>query len=233
MKKLTILLILFLLTAFVMLQIPLSTEDISTVSLTKACAQMLIFGFFASFHCNTMCGGLVAYACQTDKRKLLFYQTGRLLSVFTLGCIFGFFGQIMRRNDYLKGIVPLFCGVLLILWGLESLGILKGLKIRESDTVKKVFSHIRKLSPFMLGALTAFLPCGILHMVYLCAVNADQALSGGLLCGCFVLGTVPVLSLYGYLVSSLRQEERYLNLIAAALILYYGITMVQKGIRLL
>jgi sulfite exporter TauE/SafE/plastocyanin len=76
-------------------------------------------------------------------------------------------------------------------------------------------------APALLGALTVFIPCGVTQAMEVSALTAGNGISGALILGAFVLGTVPLFATIGVATSRLtdRWQDRFLRIAAALLIL--------------
>ncbi|MBP7774320.1 sulfite exporter TauE/SafE family protein [Candidatus Woesebacteria bacterium] len=75
-------------------------------------------------------------------------------------------------------------------------------------------------APIILGALTIFIPCGVTQSIEVLAVTTGSPLSGALMMGAFVLGTMPLFAVLGFMTStaSSRFETQFARLAAAILI---------------
>lgn len=57
-------------------------------------------------------------------------------------------------------------------------------------------------APIVLGFLTIFIPCGVTQAVEVLALTTGSPLSGALMMGAFVLGTVPLFATFGFMTSA-------------------------------
>ncbi len=75
-------------------------------------------------------------------------------------------------------------------------------------------------APIILGALTIFIPCGVTQSVEVLAVTTGNPLTGALMMGAFVLGTMPLFAVLGFMTSTAasRFETQFARLAAAILI---------------
>lgn len=150
-----------------------------------------------SGHCVAMCGGLVA-ATTRSRREVLLYQLGRLGGYLFLGGLAGFLGSQLLDSTSLKNvswISALLMGAFLVSLGFR-VGSGKGLhlSILPSQWTQRLFT-ISRGSVFMVGALTALLPCGWLHVFVLGALATQSAVHGAGFLFFFWLGSVPAMSL--------------------------------------
>ncbi|WP_374027386.1 sulfite exporter TauE/SafE family protein [Bdellovibrio bacteriovorus] len=158
--------------------------------------------FFGSWHCAGMCGPVATL--MSARNSLLSYHLGRLVSYVTLGVLAGALGQIFLNSQFvtlrwisaiLLALVLVGSGARLILppsWQQR----LSGNKISHSilGVIKRLQAfHVGK-SGFVVGLLTALLPCGWLYTYVTAAIATQSPWAGGLTLGLFWLGGLPALS---------------------------------------
>jgi sulfite exporter TauE/SafE len=68
------------------------------------------------------------------------------------------------------------------------------------------FNH--RLTPFLVGVVTFFLPCGFTQSMQLYALTTGSFLTGGLTMLAFALGTLPVLSLISFSSFSIQKSSK-------------------------
>jgi len=71
--------------------------------------------------------------------------------------------------------------------------------IRNSSKSKALFA------PALLGLLTVFIPCGVTQAMEVLAINSGNPISGALILGTFVLGTVPLFAVIGVATAKLSE----------------------------
>lgn len=187
---------------------------------------VFIASILGSFHCAAMCGG-VALACSTlsshPRAAQVAYHGGRLLTYALLGFLGGLIGA--RANWYfaphgLHEIAAWGMGTLLILWGAGqlfapqstvvagarrlALSISNFFAQRLRGASQSVGSNSMSAGPsrfqlhaLLLGASTAFLPCGWLYSFVAVAIASASPVAGTGVMVAFWLGTLPVLSSLG------------------------------------
>jgi sulfite exporter TauE/SafE len=154
---------------------------------------ILTSSFFGSWHCGVMCGPIAVY--MASKKSLIPYHLGRLISYVGLGVAAGFVGQFFLNSDFilLRYISAFVLAGILIASGLN----LFREQIRPSPFSKllhrlQVFNMSR--SGFVVGLLTAFLPCGWLYTYVTAAIASRSPYAGALMMFLFWLGGLPALS---------------------------------------
>lgn len=202
-----------------------------------SCLRMLGFGFLSSFHCIGMCGGSVmilgADPGKYQKNSVL-YHGGRLICALLSGCLAGGLGAALSINPYIAAALPIFCGGCMVIAALQMLGLFRFLPPGAGCSIGKWMVRAESLGPAVLGMVTALLPCGMLQMAQLIALNSGHWNLGGALMGSFVIGTMPVMLLFGRLSGKISSQGRkYMQWASAAVVLCYAAKMISKGIRLL
>jgi sulfite exporter TauE/SafE/copper chaperone CopZ len=169
-----------------------------------------IIGLVASVSsCLAIVGGLVlslsAKIEQDDnngpiKKIFILFHIGRLIGFALLGGILGLIGKAIGINFLFSAILGLFASTVMILLGLNLVGILK----KNTFTLPShLFSFFRRVehatwAPVLLGAGTFFLPCGFTQSMQVAALGSGSFLSGFLVMFAFALGTLPMLALLSF-----------------------------------
>jgi sulfite exporter TauE/SafE len=214
---------------------------------------VFIASILGSFHCAAMCGG-VALACSTLSSHpcaaQVAYHGGRLLTYALLGFLGGLIGA--RANWYfaphgLHEIAAWSMGTLLILWGAGQLFTSRSTVVggarRFALSISNFFAQCLRdasqtvggnsvgtarsslqLHALLLGASTAFLPCGWLYSFVAVAIATGSPVAGAGVMVAFWLGTLPVLSSLG-LVAQLAGDAfmRHAPRISAGLMIVAGL----------
>jgi hypothetical protein len=172
-------------------------------------------GFASIPHCAGMCGPLAAFAGGRGARAQLGYQGGRLASYGGLGALAGASGGVL--GDALPerwGSALLSFGLALALalaarrlWrgarreepALLQLGSTK----RASTLVERAFARLPE-RPFLLGALSALLPCGALYAAVLAAAGTGGPHFGAASMMTFAIVSGLGLALVGAVASKVR-----------------------------
>lgn len=176
---------------------------------------VFVASMLGSPHCAGMCGGFLAL-CATESQRFLFqfyYNMGRLTSYLILGCVAGMLGSTINDFGLLFGIqqvAGLVLGVVCLVWGFRlALGVAKGAIASPSHLGQRIYQAILKRClwqgmrerSFLVGILSAFLPCSWLYTYVIVAAGTGSAISGVLLMTAFWLGTLPVMLSTGFLLS--------------------------------
>lgn len=132
-------------------------------------------------------------------KPLLLFNIGRLVSYFILGGVVGSIGSAITLSTTVTGILTIVIALVMLYLGLSLLKIItkKSLPFhmpkRVSHWIADLSESDHPLAPFMLGALTFFLPCGFTQSTQLIALASGSFLTGALTMSAFALGTLPAL----------------------------------------
>jgi sulfite exporter TauE/SafE len=197
-------------------------------------------GIGSSLHCIGMCGPLSISFQKEGVAKWktgLVYSVGRWFSYAMIGLVLGYSGRTVNLASELAGlhmasaflafIVLAFFGLSLIFPSLQN-------KFSLSKYIQKpllpYFGRMRRLeSPYLsnfgIGALSGFLPCGVLYPAYALAFGTGDILFSMGVMSAFFFGTFPALYTFGLGFTSLRSKISPKVLpVFGVLILIFGMT---------
>ncbi|MCX6754530.1 MAG: sulfite exporter TauE/SafE family protein [Candidatus Nomurabacteria bacterium] len=168
-----------------------------------------IIGIIASLSsCLAIVGGLVlslsAKISQEDgksaKKPFILFHAGRLVGFAVLGGVLGLIGEAIGINFVLSAILGLIASLVMIILGLNLLGIFKKNKITLPSSIFKFFRKVEHtmFAPILIGIGTFFLPCGFTQSMQIAALSSDSFISGFMIMFSFALGTLPVLALLSF-----------------------------------
>lgn len=212
--------------------------------------MLFVIGLLTSVHCIAMCGGInLSQTLQKDIseeisrsmfRNSILYNTGRVVSYTTVGAILGAvgglagFGTDLQTSSLLQGILKLAAGAVMIVMGINMLGIfpwLRKFRIRVSLFNNKAGNKRR--TPFIIGLCNGLMPCGPLQSVQIIALASGNPLAGAFSMFCFSIGTVPLMLGFGSAVAFLG--KRFTGLVlktGSILIVVMGLSMMTQGTAL-
>jgi len=176
-----------------------------------------IIGLIASVSsCLAIVGGLVlslsAKISQdnvSDTKTFLLFHIGRLVSFAVLGGVLGAVGSAIGINFTFTAILGLLASVVMLLLGLNLLGVLAKNKITLPSGIFKFFRKIEHetLTPLIIGFATFFLPCGFTQSMQVAALASGSFMSGLFIMLAFALGTLPMLVLLSFGSASLAHGK--------------------------
>ena len=167
-----------------------------------------VIGLIASVSsCLAIVGGLVlslsAKISQdnvSDTKTFTLFHAGRLISFALLGGVLGTIGSAIGINFTLTAILGILASVVMLLLGLNLVGVFAKNKIALPSGLFNFFRRIehKTFTPLVLGFSTFFLPCGFTQSMQISALSSGSFLSGLLLMFAFALGTLPMLLLLSF-----------------------------------
>lgn len=162
-----------------------------------------IIGLIASVSsCLAIVGGLVlslsakiSQDTVSDTKTFTLFHVGRLVSFGVLGGVLGAVGGAIGINFTLTAILGILASVVMLLLGLNLVGVFAKNKISLPSGVFNFFRKIEHttLTPLILGFATFFLPCGFTQSMQVAALSGGSFVSGLLIMFAFALGTLPML----------------------------------------
>jgi sulfite exporter TauE/SafE/copper chaperone CopZ len=142
----------------------------------------------------------------------LLFNIGRIISYGVLGTILGGIGAKLNFSLKFAPILVIAVSVIMILLALQMLGV-KALRKFQLTMPKFITRRVADESkfkgrhmPFLMGALTFFLPCGFTITAQSLALLSQNAVQGGLIMLSFALGTLPLLLFIG--LSSVKFSQK-------------------------
>lgn len=182
--------------------------------------------FLGSFHCAAMCGPVASL--MSTRRHLLSYNLGRLCGYMLMGALAGSLGQFFLSSsiESLRWISVSLLALILFLLGLTKLFPRHPLWLHRTQKTFKIpvawAEVFRSQTGFVVGSLTALLPCGWLYTFILAAVATRSAWGGALTLLLFWLGSVPALSALPTLVKKTIRHSNFQQQRIAGFILIFS-----------
>lgn len=167
-----------------------------------------IIGLIASVSsCLAIVGGLIlslsAKISQdnvSDTKTFVLFHSGRLVSFAVLGGVLGTIGSEIGINFTLTAILGLLASLVMLLLGLNLVGVFEKNKVVLPSNIFNFFRRIehKTLTPLILGFATFFLPCGFTQSMQVSALSSGSFMSGLIIMLSFALGTLPMLALLSF-----------------------------------
>ena len=270
-RELAIILAVFLLLQHFRILNRLAPDSLADASMSYG--MLFVIGLITSLHCIAMCGGinlsqtLQREASKDISRKMfqntLMYNMGRVVSYTIIGSILGAVGGMAGIGDglqssfLLQGSLKLFAGIIMIIMGVNMLGIFQGIrgclknhssklqKISKMHKIQTSFLHKKRIpfiykkisggrkTPFIIGICNGFMPCGPLQSMQIVALASGNMFTGAFSMFCFSIGTVPLMLGFGSVVSALGKHfTRQVLRVGAILVVVMGLSMMMQGTSL-
>lgn len=213
----------------------LGLSGLVNVNSKSALPMFFVFGLLAGVSsCAALVGGMVlSMAKQWDGgiRPHFLFNFGRLIAFTLLGGFLGLIGGRLQLSLQFTSFLVIGVSLLMILSGIEMLGINLGRKLQFS-LPKSITRYIGDENnfkggwlPILLGALTFLLPCGFTLTAQGLALLSGSALQGSLIMLFFALGTLPMLLIIGLASKKFFQNPHLSNQfskIAGVLVLFFA-----------
>ncbi len=213
-----------------------------------------IFGIAAGLSsCAALVGGILltlskkwndVYKGNSKKSAIPFimFNSARLASFAILGGILGILGSFIKINIFTTSLISLAAAIFMVLIGMQMLGIkwAKRVQIKTPKLFAKYVSDETnfegKYIPFVIGALTFFVPCGFTLIAQTNAVAAGSLIRSSLIMLAFALGTLPVLALVSFSSIKFYNNPKFsakYSLFAGLLITFFGLYTLNSQLNVL
>ncbi len=170
------------------------------------------------------------------------FNAGRLITYALLGGALGLIGEKLKFSLTVSSILVMAVSILMILLGLQMLGV-KALRKFQITAPKFLTKRVAdeknfkgKYMPFIMGALTFFLPCGFTLTAQGIALLSGSALTGAAIMFLFALGTSPALLFIGLSSVKLLKNEnisaKFLK-VAGVLVLFFALFNINSQLNVL
>ena len=215
-------------------------------------AVAFLLGLIASIStCLALVGGIVisfGSTYKTEEKTLLanikphlLFHLGRIISFMLLGGLLGSAGSVLGFSLSFTSYLTLAVAFIMIYIGMQTLNMLPNITKLGFHLPKKFSSKIHSLqeaehqaAPFIIGALTFFLPCGFTQSAQLAAISSGSFASGALIMTAFALGTLPVLLGLGIGSSYTKNmNASFFKKVMGVLIILFGLYSAVSGLRIM
>ena len=198
--------------------------------------MFFVLGLLAGItSCAALVGGLVLSMSKQWNGKPqphIMFNLGRIISYAVFGFILGAIGSKIQISFTFTTILIIVVSIVMIFLGLQMLGV-KKLR-RFQITMPKFITRYAadesnfkgKYMPFIMGALTFFLPCGFTITAQGLALLSGNPIQGGLIMLFFALGTMPTLFAIGLSSIKFSSKPRWssrFSKIAGILVLFFAL----------
>tara|TARA_Y100000310_G_scaffold335369_1_gene417246 strand:- start:1411 stop:3159 length:1749 start_codon:yes stop_codon:yes gene_type:complete len=210
----------------------------------------------ATSTCLAVAGGLLLAVAQKYNEKYpnitgwqkfkphVSFNIGRIISYTLLGGAIGALGSMIAITPMMTGIITILASLLMIIMGLQLLGIFPWLSSVQLKMPKfiahRIYGSSEKknsagmVSSFLFGGATFFLPCGFTQALQLYVLGSGNFMTGALTMLAFSLGTLPSLAGIGAFTSFVKKgdwQKRFMTF-SAVLVIILGLWNVPNGLAL-
>jgi len=226
------------------------------VNSTSSLPAFFFLGLLAGISsCAALVGGLILsmskqwFQMYSEKNSTLeklqphlMFNIGRIASYTVLGGVIGAIGSIFQVSLVFTSVLIVVVSVMMFFLALQMLGV-KAFRKFQFTMPKFITRHIAdetkfqgKQMPFLMGALTFFLPCGFTITAQGLALISGSAVQGALIMLFFALGTLPALLTIGLSSVKFSQKphlaDKFLK-IAGVLVLFFALFNINAQLNVL
>lgn len=198
--------------------------------------------------CLAVQGGVLASAVTQDRKTegntskkfitIAIFLLAKLLAYVMLGALLGALGSTFQFSPKVMGGVQLFVGLFMLATAARLLDlhpIFRYTVIAPPRFVYRLFKNQGSrgdvFAPFVMGALTIFMPCGVTQAMMVVALSSGSAVTGALTMGAFVAGTSPVFFALGAAFVALLSKKIF-TYIASGIVIVFGLMTINGGLAL-
>lgn len=173
-------------------------------------------------------------------RPHIYFNIGRIAGYTVFGAAVGGLGSMFTLSPQANGYLTIVVGFLMLVLGLQLLHLFPWLQRFYLKLPKALGQRVRNLggsqhkgAPFVLGAATFFLPCGLTQALQLYVLTRGDWKVGALTMLVFSLGTLPALVSLGAVTSFAKGAfQRYFLRFAGALVVLLALFSINNGLIL-
>lgn len=212
---------------------------------------VFLIGLVAAFSsCTAVLGGLIVATSTAAAerhpnasfgvkfRPHLLFNAGRIVGFVGFGALIGVLGGVFSLSPTVNGLLVGIIALLMVGIGANLLGVIpRGVFSPPKWVTQKIqalSASEHPLVPFVLGALTFFLPCGFTQSMQLYALSTGNPVQAAVIMGIFALGTLPALVGIGAAASATRGKALHrVSKFAGAVVVALGLINVGNSAALL
>lgn len=158
------------------------------------------------------------------------FLAGKFLVLTVVGGLLGALGSAFTFDSRVGAYAQLFAGFVMIMMGLSIAGV-PGFETFQftppaswTRVVRKSTRSQSAFAPFLLGLATVLIPCGVTISMMVLAATSGSALAGAAVMAVFVLGTVPLFTMYGFITQRyVRTDSRRVSMALGAVVVIMGL----------
>ncbi|PIZ76101.1 hypothetical protein COY05_02395 [Candidatus Peregrinibacteria bacterium CG_4_10_14_0_2_um_filter_38_24] len=246
--------ILFLVGLFIFIKFVFG--NVAEVTADSPWYAFFIFGLIAGISsCAALIGGIVLSMSKqwnelhstndsflNKLKPHLMFNTGRLISYAVLGFLLGLIGLQFKFSLIFTSVLVVGVSILMIFLSLQMMGV-KAFKKFQLTLPRFMSRHIAneqnfqgKYMPFLLGALTFFLPCGFTLTVQSISLISGNPAKAAFMLFFFALGTLPTLLAIGMMSVKFGQNKKLakaFSLVAGVLVLFFAFYNINSQLKIL
>jgi sulfite exporter TauE/SafE/copper chaperone CopZ len=245
----------FLVAVFVIFN-KIGLSGLFSVNSKSSLPMFFVFGLLAGISsCAALVGGLILsmskqwseiYSAKEKTSEKLtphfMFNFGRIASYTFLGMLLGLIGSKLKISLSFGSFLIIGVSIMMFFLALQMLGVraFRKFQLRMPKFVSRYIADESNFKgrymPFVMGALTFFLPCGFTITTQGLALISGNPLQGALIMLFFALGTTPMLLAIGFssvkLYSRPHLADRFIK-IAGILVLFFAVFNINSQLNIL
>ena len=183
----------------------------------------------------------VAASRTSSALPIFLFLAAKLITYTLLGALLGWLGSYLSLSPVTRAMLMIAIGVFMVGNALRMFNVHPIFRYFSIEPPKFITRYIRKtakgtdtFTPLFLGALTAFIPCGVTQAMMATALGTGNVAQGAALMFAFILGTSPVFFVVAYLATELGARlEKFFMRFVAVVVLMLGFVTINGGLNLL
>lgn len=212
---------------------------------------VFLIGLVAAFSsCTAVLGGLIVAASTAAAKRYpnasfavkfrphLVFNLGRLIGFISFGAFIGLIGGAISLSPGVNAVLVGVVALMMIGIGANLLDVFPRGVLHPPKWVTQKIHGLSESDhpfvPFVLGALTFFLPCGFTQSMQLYALSTGNPVQAAMVMGIFALGTLPALVGIAAAASATRGNTlRHVSKAAGAVVVALGLINIGNSATLL
>lgn len=167
------------------------------------------------------------------------FLAGKLVSHTVLGALLGALGGAIQLSVTVSAVLQLIAGTVVVLFGLAQLRVpgLRRIVVEPPASFSRVVLRSARsqaaFAPGLLGLASILIPCGVTLSVETLALTSGSAAGGAATMAVFVIGTVPLFAVLGYVARKAATAWRgRLAVVTGIVVVALGLLTVNGGLEL-
>ncbi|MFA6428477.1 MAG: sulfite exporter TauE/SafE family protein [Candidatus Buchananbacteria bacterium] len=178
------------------------------------------------------------------RRKLVAttaFVLAKLIAYTVVGFLLGSLGSVLQLNGTVRASLQILIGVYMLAVALNLLSVHPIFRYVVIPPPRFLYRYLKNYSqqgawftPGLLGALTIFLPCATTQAMEVLALGSGSAVRGAAIMLWFILGTIPMFVILGWLITRLgEKKQKPFFKLAGAILIVLGLMTVNSGLILI
>ncbi|MCX8084676.1 MAG: sulfite exporter TauE/SafE family protein [Calditerrivibrio sp.] len=206
-----------------------------------------MLGLMGGFgHCIAMCHPFVIFVSSKFSlnkgywillKPQIYYNLGRITTYILLSVVVSFIGDIVNYASSMVGIQKItsfLAGVFLIVYGISmiiGMNIFLKIESRLCFNSSSVINSLDIKSPYLIGIVLGFLPCGLLYGALISAFGLSSTIKSVIAMSLFGLGSAIPLLIFSLVGNVFQKRYKIFGKISAIILIGMGCYFIYIGFR--